>query len=70
MAQFAASLLKRKCLEKVSIKSEMVSEMARSFYKEEKKVSNKRLKDELKYKLFFPSFKDGLRAIYKSSKEF
>ena len=70
VAQFAASLLKRKCLEKVSIKSEMVSEMARSFYKEEKKVSNKRLKDELKYKLSFPSFKDGLRAIYKSSKEF
>ena len=70
VAQFAASLLKRKCLEKVSIKSELVSEMARSFYKEEKKVSNKRLKDELKYKLSFPSFKDGLRAIYKSSKEF
>jgi nucleoside-diphosphate-sugar epimerase len=70
VAQFAASLLKIKCPETVSIKSEMVSEMARSFYKEEKKVSNKKLKDELRYKLTFPSFKDGLSSIYKSSKEF
>ena len=38
--------------------------------KRDTKVSNKRLKDELNYKLSFPSFKDGLRAIYKSSKEF
>ena len=48
----------------------MVSEMARSFYKEEKKVSNTRLKDELGYKLTFPSFKEGLFAIHNNSKEF
>jgi nucleoside-diphosphate-sugar epimerase len=48
----------------------VVSEMARSFYQEEKKVSNKKLKNELGYKLAFPSFKEGLLAIYKSSKEF
>ena len=44
--------------------------MARSFYKEEKKVSNKKLKNELGYNLVFPSFKEGLIAIYKNSKEF
>ena len=43
----------------------MVSEMARSFYNEEKKVSNNKLKDELGYKLAFPSFKEGLLAIQK-----
>ena len=70
VAQFAASLLKKKCPETVSLKSDRVSEMARSFYKEEKKVSNKKLKNELGYHLMFPSFKEGLLAIYKSSKEF
>ncbi len=70
VAKFAASLLKKNCPEIVSIKSDMVSEMAKSFYKEEKKVSNKKLKDELGYKLVFPSFKEGLFSIHKNSKEF
>ncbi len=70
VAKFAASLLKKNCPEIVSLKSEMVSEMAKSFYKEEKKVSNKKLKDELGYKLLFPSFKEGLFSIHKNSKEF
>ena len=70
VAQFAASLLKKKCPQTVSLESDLVSEMARSFYKEEKKVSNTRLKDELGYKLTFPSFKEGLFAIHNNSKEF
>ena len=70
VAKFAASLLKKNCPEIVSLESEMVSEMAKSFYKEEKKVSNKKLKDELGYKLMFPSFKEGLFSIHKNSKEF
>ncbi len=70
VAKFAASLLKKNCPEIVSLKSDMVSEMAKSFYKEEKKVSNKKLKDELGYKLLFPSFKEGLFSIHKNSKEF
>ncbi len=70
VAQFAASLLKKKCPQTVSLESDMVSEMARSFYKEEKKVSNIRLKDELGYELTFPSFKEGLFAIHNNSKEF
>ena len=70
VAKFAASLLKKNCPEIVSLNSEMVSEMAKSFYKEEKKVSNKKLKDELGYKLVFPSFKEGLFSIHKNSKEF
>ena len=70
VAQFAASLLKKKCPQTVSLESDLVSEMARSFYKEEKKVSNTRLKDELGYKLTFPSYKEGLFAIHNNSKEF
>lgn len=70
VAEFAANLLKRKSPQTVSLESDLVSEMARSFYKEEKKVSNTRLKDELGYKLVFPSFKEGLFSIHKNSKEF
>ena len=70
VAQFAASLLKKKCPQTVSLESDLVSEMARSFYNEEKKVSNTRLKDELGYKLTFPSFKEGLFAIHNNSIEF
>ena len=70
VAQFAASLLKKKCPDTVSLESEVVSEMARSFYQEEKKVSNKKLKNELGYQLTFPSFKEGLLAIHKNFKEF
>ena len=70
VAQFAASLLKKKCPQTVSLESDLVSEMARSFYNEEKKVSNTRLKDELGYKLTFPSYKEGLFAIHNNSKEF
>ena len=70
VAKFAASLLKRKSPQTVSLESDLVSEMARSFYKEEKKVSNTRLKDELGYKLEFPSFKEGLFSIHKNSREF
>ena len=69
VAQFAARLLKKSCPQTVTLESDMISEMARSFYKEEKKVSNNKLKDELGYKLGFPSFKEGLFAIHKSSKE-
>ena len=70
VAQFAETLLKKNTLEKINLNSERVSEMARSFYKEEKKVSNEKLKNELGYNLLFPSFKEGLLAIYKNSKEF
>ena len=62
------NLIKKKCPDTVSLESEVVSEMARSFYKEEKKVSNKKLKNDLGYQLVFPSFKEGLLAIYKSLK--
>ena len=70
VAQFAANLLKKKLPETVNLKSERISEMARSFYQEEKKVSNKKLKNELGYNLVFPSFQEGLIAIYKNFKEF
>ena len=40
-----------------------LSEMALSFYAESKRVSNARLKDELGYRLRYPTYRDGLTAL-------
>jgi len=37
--------------------------MARSFYDDNKRVSNRRLKEELGVRLRYPSYKDGLKAL-------
>ena len=39
------------------------SEMARSFYDAEKRVSNARMKAELGVRLIYPTYKEGLKAI-------
>lgn len=40
-----------------------LSVMARSFYGENKRVSNDRLKTDLGYRLRYPTYREGLRAI-------
>jgi nucleoside-diphosphate-sugar epimerase len=40
-----------------------LSPMARSFYDDNKRVSNRRIKQELGVRLNYPSYKDGLRAL-------
>ncbi|GIL41779.1 SDR family oxidoreductase [Roseiterribacter gracilis] len=40
-----------------------MSEMARSFYQECRRVSNARIKDELGVQLAFPTYREGLRAV-------
>jgi nucleoside-diphosphate-sugar epimerase len=40
-----------------------LSEMARSFYDDNKRVSNRRIKEALGVRLAYPSYKDGLRAL-------
>lgn len=40
-----------------------LSPMARSFYGESKRVSNSRMKQELGYKLLYPNFREGLKAL-------
>ncbi len=44
-----------------------MSEMARSFYADNKRVSNDRIKQELGVVLKYPSYKDGLRALISSA---
>ena len=40
------------------------SEMLKSFYKDSKKVSNKKIKEIFSYKLKFPTYKEGLNNIF------
>jgi hypothetical protein len=40
-----------------------LSAMARSFYEDNKRVANRRIKDELGIRLAYPSYRDGLAAL-------
>lgn len=39
-----------------------MSPMAQSFYTQSRRVANKRLKEELGYKLLYPTYKEGMKA--------
>ena len=49
------------------IKTAEMSDIGRSFYMENKRVSNRRLKDELGVTLKYPNYRVGLRALLKSA---
>ena len=60
---FAAELLGRPPPPKVAFEEADLSPMARSFYSESKRVSNRRIKRELGYKLRYPTYREGLTAL-------
>ena len=41
-----------------------MTEMARSFWQDNRRVSNARIRDELGYRLIYPSYREGLQAIH------
>ena len=60
---FAASLLGVEPPELVSFEEADLSPMARSFYADNKRVQNTRIKELLGAPLRFPTYREGLRAI-------
>jgi nucleoside-diphosphate-sugar epimerase len=60
---YAADLLGLPLPPEIPFEQAELSPMARSFYAESKRVSNRRMKAELGYKLIYPNFRDGLRAL-------
>jgi nucleoside-diphosphate-sugar epimerase len=60
---FAAHLLGRPPPPEIPFEEADLSPMARSFYAESKRVSNRRIKEELGYKLIYPTFREGLTAL-------
>tara|TARA_B100000886_G_C20419170_1_gene490671 strand:+ start:351 stop:1220 length:870 start_codon:yes stop_codon:yes gene_type:complete len=67
VANFAAKLLKIKSLQPMSI-SNFKNKMIKEFYKDSKKVSNKKMKNKLNIKLRYPTYKEGLRNIFNNTR--
>ncbi len=63
VALYAAELLRIKSLKPVSI-YEFKNAMIKEFYKDSKKVSNKKMKKVLKLKLKYPTYRQGLKNIF------
>jgi nucleoside-diphosphate-sugar epimerase len=60
---FAAELLGMAPPPEIPFADASLSPMARSFYAESKRVSNRRIKAELGYRLLYPTYREGLRAL-------
>lgn len=63
---FAAELIGMTPPPEVAFEDAELTPMAKSFYAESKRVSNKRIKEELGVKLRFPTYREGLRALVES----
>ena len=60
---YAAKLINFPNLPKVAFEEAKLSPMAKSFYSENKRVKNERIKSELKITLKYPNFETGLNAL-------
>ena len=60
---YAADLLGLPLPPEIPFEQVELSPMAKSFYADSKRVSNKRIKTELGYRLIYPTYRDGLRAL-------
>ena len=60
---FAAELLGISPPPLIPFETATLSEMARSFYADNKRVSNRRMKERLGVRLLYPSYRDGLQAL-------
>ena len=60
---YAAKLINYSDLPKVAFEEADLSPMAKSFYSENKRVKNDRIKNELKITLKYPNFETGLNAL-------
>ncbi|WP_371679619.1 SDR family oxidoreductase [Microvirga sp. KLBC 81] len=63
---YAARLLGLEPPPEVSFEAATLNAMARSFYRDNKRVRNVRIKDELGVRLRFPTYREGLDALYAS----
>ena len=65
---YAASLMGRPAPPEVAFEDADMTPMARSFYGENKRVSNAQLKEGLGVKLAFPTYREGLKAIWEEGR--
>lgn len=60
---FAAELLGKPVPREIAFDDAALSPMARGFYAESKRVSNARMKQALGYRLLYPTYREGVRAL-------
>jgi nucleoside-diphosphate-sugar epimerase len=60
---YAADLLGQPLPAEIPFEEANLSSMAKSFYADSKRVSNRRIKNELGYKLLYPNYREGLLAL-------
>jgi hypothetical protein len=65
--EYAAELLGVPPPPAVPFEQAQLSDMARSFYDDNKRVRNERIKRELEVQLKYPSYREGLRAVLLTS---
>ena len=63
VAAYGARLLKIKYPTPIELK-QVESEMLKNFYKDSKKVDNKKMKNFFNYDLKYPTYEEGLRYIF------
>jgi nucleoside-diphosphate-sugar epimerase len=63
VVEYAASVLGLPLPPEIPFEQAELSLMAKSFYADSKRVSNKRIKSELGYKLLYPNYREGLSAL-------
>lgn len=67
VVDYACALLDAAPPDRVKLADADLSPMGRSFYAENKRVSNKRMKETLGVKLQYPTYREGLDAIFKDT---
>jgi nucleoside-diphosphate-sugar epimerase len=65
---FAAGLLGTPPPASEAFETASLTPMARSFYADSKRVSNRRIKQELGIRLAYPTYREGLRALLETMK--
>ncbi|HEY4343604.1 MAG TPA: SDR family oxidoreductase [Parvibaculum sp.] len=65
---FAAGLLQLPLPPEVAFEDAQLSPMARSFYEDSKRVSNRRMREELNVGLRYPTYREGLRALLETDR--
>ena len=63
MITFACNLLGVAPPTEIAFEDAELSDMARSFYRDNKRVSNKRIKETLGVELRWPNYRDALRVM-------
>ena len=60
---YASRLLKKDPPQSINLES-IDDGMLKDFYKDSKKVQNKKMKDFFNYQLIYPTYKEGLNNIF------